>query len=149
MNYVISRCKNPSLEQLLDEGELDGEIILNFLGSWCISRKIIGSKTALIKLCRSVKHFMTFMLEYFGVFSREEIKEIRQILNSREFFVECFESYQQAKKDTENQKERLIEWSSKYSSWNEWYRTKKGLNTKPKNKIRLSTRKRKYFKDII
>ncbi len=89
------------------------------------------------------------MLEYFDVFSREKIKEIRQILNSREFFVECFDSYQQAKKDTENQKERLIEWSSKYSSWNEWYRTKKELNTKPKNKIRLSKRKRKYFKDII
>ena len=125
LNYVISRCKNPDLEQLLDEGELDGEIILNFLGSWCIYRKIIGSKTALIKLCRSVKHFITFILEYFPVFSKEELKEIRQILDSREFFVECFVSYQRAKKDTENQRERLIEWNSKYSSWNEWYRTKK------------------------
>lgn len=149
LNYVISRCKDPDLEQLLDEGELDGEIILNFLGSWCISRKIIGSKTALNKLCRSVKHFMTFMLEYFPVFSKEELKEIRQILNSREFFVECFESYQRAKKDTENQRKRLIEWSSKYSSWNEWYRTKKELNSKPSKKIKLSKSKRKYFKDII
>ena len=149
LNYVISRCKDPDLVQLLDGGELDGEIILNFLGSWCISRKIIGSKTALIKLCRSVKHFMTFMLEYFLVFSREELEEIRQILNSREFFVECLVSYQRAKKDTENQKERLIEWSSKYSSWNEWYRTKKGLNSKPRKKIKLSKSKRKYFKEII
>ena len=149
LNYVISRCKEPDLEQLLDGGELDGEIILNFLGFWCIFRKIIGSKTALIKLCRSVKHFMTFMLEYFPVFSREELEEIRQILNSREFFVECLVSYQRAKKDTENQKERLIEWSSKYSSWNEWYRTKKGLNSKPRKKIKLSKSKRKYFKEII
>jgi len=149
LNYVISRCKDPDLEQLLDEGELDGEIILNFLGFWCIFRKIIGSKTALIKLCRSVKHFMTFILEYFPVFSREELTEIRQILNSQEFFVECLVSYQRAKKDTENQRERLIEWSSKYSSWNEWYRTKKELNSKPSKKIRLSKSKRKYFKDII
>ena len=149
LNYVISRCKEPDLEQLLDGGELDGEIILNFLGFWCIFRKIIGSKTALIKLCRSVKHFMTFMLEYFPVFSREELEDIRQILNSREFFVECLVSYQRAKKDTENQKERLIEWSSKYSSWNEWYRTKKGLNSKPRKKIKLSKSKRKYFKEII
>lgn len=149
LNYVISRCKDPDLEQLLDGGELDGEIILNFLGFWCIFRKIIGSKTALIQLCRSVKHFMTFMLEYFAVFSREELKEIRQILNSREFFVECLVSYQRAKKDTENQRERLIEWSSKYSSWNEWYRTKKEFNSKPIKKIKLSKSKRKYFKDII
>jgi len=149
LNYVISRCEDPDLVQLLDEGELDGETILNFLGFWCISRKIIGSKTALIKLCRSVKHFMTFMLEYFPVFSKEELKEIRQILNSREFFVECFVSYQRAKKDTENQRERLIEWSSNYSSWNEWYHTKKGPNSKPRKKIKLSKNKRKYFKNII
>ncbi len=148
LNYVISRCKYPDLEQLLDEGELDGEIILNFLGFWCIYQKVIGSKTALIKLCRSVKHFMTFMLEYFNVFSKEEIKEIRQILNSQGFFVECFESYQQSKKDTENQRERLIEWSSNYSSWNQWYHTKKGPNSKPRKKIKLSKNKRKYFKDI-
>ena len=150
LNYVISRCKNPDLESLSDEGELDGEIILNFLGFWCIYKKIIGSKTALIKLCRSVKHFMTFMLEYFDVFSRKELKEILQILNSREFFVECFVSYQQAKKDTENQREQLIEWSSKYLSWTEWHRTKKELTTtKLKKKIRLSKSKRKYFRDII
>lgn len=148
LNYVISHCKYPDLEQLLDEGELDGEIILNFLGFWCIYQKVIGSKTALIKLCRSVKHFMTFMLEYFNVFSKEEIKEIRQILNSQGFFVECFESYQQSKKDTENQRERLIEWSSNYSSWNQWYHTKKGPNSKPRKKIKLSKNKRKYFKDI-
>jgi hypothetical protein len=149
LNYVLSCCEHPDLEELLDEGELDGELILNFLGDWCIYRKIIDSKTALIKLCRSVKHFMAFILEYFDDFSREEIKEIRQILNSQEFFVECFESYQEAQRDTENRRDLLIEGISKYSSWSEWYRSKNELNTKSKKKVKLSERKRKYFKDII
>lgn len=149
LNYVISQCKHPYLEELLDEGVLDGEIILNFLGLWCIYQKIVGSKTALIKLCRSVKHFMKFMLECYNIFSKEEIEEIQQILNSREFFVECFESYQQAKGGAENQKEHLVERGSIYSHWNEWYRSKKVLKTESKKKIRLSASKRKYFKDII
>ena len=36
LNYVLSCCEHPDLEELLDEGELDGELILNFLGDWCI-----------------------------------------------------------------------------------------------------------------
>ena len=149
LNHVISRCKRPDLEELLDESVLDGEIIINFLGLWCIYRKIINSKTALIKLCRSVKHFMTFMLKEYNVFSKEERKEIQQILNSRDYFVDCFENYQQSKNDSENQKEQPTEWSAIYSSWKKWYRSKKKLTTEPKNKIRLSKNKRKLFKDII
>ncbi len=149
LNYVISQCKHPYLEELLDKGVLDGEIILNFLGLLCIYRKIVGSKTALIKLCRSVKHFMKFMLEYYNIFSKEEVEEIQQILNSREFFIECFESYQQAKGGAENQRERFVERGSIYSHWNEWYRSKKEFKTESKRKIRLSASKRKYFKDII
>jgi len=149
LNYVISRCKHPDLEELLDEGVLDGEIIIDFLGLWCIHQRLINSKTALIKLCRSVKHFMLFMLQEYNVFSKEERKEILDILNSQEYFKECFETYQQSKNNIKNQKKNLEIRDVNYSKWKEWYCFKKNHNASPKNKIRLSKKKRKLFKDII
>ncbi len=63
----------------------------------------------------------------------------------KSFLSDELESYQQAKKDGQNQRALLIKCNIKYSSWSDWYRSKKELKKESKRKIRLSTNIKVYY----
>ncbi len=63
----------------------------------------------------------------------------------KSFLSDELESYQQAKKDGQNQRALLIKGNIKYSSWSDWYRSKKELKKESKRKIRLSTNIQVYY----
>ena len=63
----------------------------------------------------------------------------------KSFLLDGLESYQQTKKDGQNQRDLLIKCNIKYSSWSDWYRSKKEVKKEFKRKISLSTNIQVYY----
>jgi hypothetical protein len=149
MNFLIFFCKIYDFE-ILDE-ELNADQILKFLGFWIIQQKFITSKTALIELIRNIKSFIYYLQDYIP-FHDTEIKEIKRILNSKEFFIKRLESFQKIKDNvlnSEKELQKLRKWRENYSKWYKWDKSKKQEEEKNSKKVRLSKNKRKLYKDII
>jgi len=149
LKFIIFHCEMYDFEIFAEE--ITTEEILKFLGYWSIQQKIITSKSALIELIRNIKSYMSHFQDYI-VFSDEEIKEIRRILNSKEFFIKRFKSFQKINDNMfndENKIQKLRRWREGYLKWYELDESKKREKERLSKKVRLSKKKRKLFKDII
>ena len=76
------------------------------------------------------------------------MKEIKQIFDSKDFFIECLEDFNAINKDIKHYGKKFQEWSSKHLEWHIWYK-KKEENNRSSKKIRLSKEKRALFKEIL
>jgi hypothetical protein len=122
LNKIISQFDGFELEDFFEF--LNLEQILFFLGFWSIRDNIAKNKSSLYRLCQSIKIFMQFLQEEFEVFSINEMKEIKQLLNSKEFFLECLEEFNGIHSDNKNFRKRFSKWSSKYLEWYDWNKKK-------------------------
>lgn len=146
LTRTIIYIEDPIFQEFIES--LHIEQILRYLGFWSIKDKILTSKFALTKLCRSVKSFILFLQDSYKVFTNEEMKEIKQVFNSKDFFIECLEDFNAINKDNKLYEKKFQEWSSKHLEWRVWYEKNKENNCSSK-KIRLSKKKRALFKDIL
>lgn len=149
LKFVIFHCEMYDFEILAEE--ISAEEILKFLGYWSIQQKIVASKTALIELIRNIKSYTYYLKDYIA-FRNEEIKEIRRLLNSKEFFIKRFKSFQKINDNAlnnENKFRKLRKWRENYLKWYDWDDSKKQEEERISKKVRLSKKTRKLFKDII
>jgi tetratricopeptide (TPR) repeat protein len=126
------------------------ETILDFLGIWAIKEGYVSNQTSMIRLCRSTKSFFRFFQD-FMILHEEELKEIREICNSKKFFIKRLEGFQ--KKNigqliSQQRYKKYHEWESGVSKWYHWIKVKEEEAEREAKKVRLSKEKRKLFKDV-
>ncbi len=109
------------MEVLIED--LNEEHLLKYLGFWAIKNESVTSKTSLIKVCRSIKHFILFLQDAFKPFLKDDMKIVQKILNSKDFFIEClldFKELDNQQKNRTNYQAKFKEWSHKYLHWYTW-----------------------------
>lgn len=152
LDFVIFSCNLKDFEILAEK--FGSESILKYLGYWSIQRKEITSKTALIELIKHVKSYIYYLFDYLFLPERE-IKEIKRILNSKDYFMRRLEVFQKidaniVKADISEKKfQKLRIWRENFTEWYSWDKQRKLEEERLSKKVNLSKDKRKFFKDIL
>lgn len=123
LDYLILEKEMISLKDMAEK--LYPEIILEFLGILAIQWEIVNTKSSMIRLCRSIKSFFKFFED--SMILQEELKEIREICNSKEFFVKRLERFQEKKLhelDIRQYSRKFNEWREENSKWHYWVKLK-------------------------
>ncbi|MHA1284977.1 MAG: tetratricopeptide repeat protein [Promethearchaeota archaeon] len=85
MEFLCEKFKDlfdmESLEDIIDENT-----IKIFLERYIIKLNIISSKTAFIRMKRSIKSFLSFLNEYYFLFSDEKFRKLKKIISEINIF---------------------------------------------------------------
>ncbi|MHA1660661.1 MAG: hypothetical protein ACTSUT_16240 [Promethearchaeota archaeon] len=148
LDFLIFSCNLNDFEILAEE--FGSEDILKYLGYWSIQQKKISSKTAIIELIRHVKSYIYYLFDYLFL-PDQEIKEIKRILNSKDFFIRRLKVFQKIDDNmvkSEKKFQKLRIWRDNYTGWYSWDEHRKLEEERISKKVTLSKDKRKLFKDI-
>lgn len=116
-----------------------------FLGFISIKDGLIRTEKELTQLCQSLKTCFNYLHDELMVIRDEDLLEMNRILNSKAFFMELLEVYQELDERSDTYPKDFNAWRKKHLTWKKWFQTNVAQKS---HKVRLSKKKRALFKDI-
>jgi len=152
LDYIIFNKEMYVMEYI--EEKLDFEHFLEFLGIWIIQQEFITSESSMNEMCIDMKSFLKYF-EEFRILSPKELNQIYEMCDSREFFYNRLNEYQDADISPDRYRYRKAEfnqWRNNNDYWYIWIRSKRKKEKEKteleEKKVKLSKEKRKLFGDF-
>lgn len=152
LDYIIFNKEMYVIEYIVEK--LDFKHFLEFLGIWIIQQEFITSESSMNEMCIDMKSFLKYFKE-FRILSPKELNQIYEMCDSREFFYNRLNEYQDADISPDRyryKKAEFIQWRNNNDYWYIWIRSKREKEREKteleEKKVKLSKEKRKLFGDF-